>query len=179
MQRLLFLGLFFMSFVFLQCETKQQETTGETGEASTAPTTEQNVTPPTTTETVTSPYPSITQEKMMHLYNNCDYIDFVFYNLKFSMSQNKQDAIRNTLGGVSTTPAKVIASCKPVGRVFFQVDGKNAEEADLFFGNSCLYYLFLENGTYAYGNQLSEGGYSFYQRIFQQGAAQAAAAGAQ
>lgn len=165
MQRFFFLSLLIGSLFLVQCETKQQADSEETTTTETTPTT---TTPPTTTETVTSPYPSITQEKMLYLYENCDYVDFVFYGTNFSMSQNKQDAIRNTLGGVSTTPAKVVDSCTPVGRVFFQVDGVNAEEADLFFGGSCLYYLFLENGSYAYGNQLTEGGYGFYQRIFEQ-----------
>ena len=171
MQRLFFLSLLVGSVLFLQCEAKQQAATDETPTETTAPST----TPPTTTETVSTPYPSITQEKMINLYENCDYIDFVFYGTNFSMSQNKQDAIRNTLGGVSTTPAKVVDSCKPVGRVFFMIEGVNVEEADLFFGGSCLYYLFLENGSYTYGNQLTEAGYGFYQRIFEQVSTQPAA----
>lgn len=128
--------------------------------------------PPAATETPTSPYPSITQEKMIYLYENCDYIDFVFYATNFSMSQNVKGAIQSTLGGISTTPAKVVSSCQPMGRVFFQVDGVNVEEADLFFGGTCLYYLFLQDGTYAYGNQMTEGGYGFYQKVFEQAAGQ-------
>ena len=103
---------------------------------------------------------------MRNLYDNCDYIDFVFYNTNFSMSQNQQAAIRSTLGTVSTTPAKVLDKCQPIGRVFFQIEGKNAEEADLFYGGDCLYYLFFKDGKYAYGNQLTEGGLAFYQKIF-------------
>lgn len=113
-------------------------------------------------------YPSITPEKMKYLWDNCDYVDFVFYATNFSMSQSNQAAVRSTLSGVSTTPARTLAECQPVGRLFFQVDGENAEEADLFFGGNCLYYLFLENGTYTYGNQLTESAMAFYERIFTQ-----------
>ena len=167
MQKFVFLSLLITSLVLLQCESQSSSATDKATDSATA-TTETTTTPPTTSEAVSSPYPSITQEKMMNLYENCDYIDFVFYGTNFSMSQNQQPAIRSTLGGVSTTPAKVVASCQPVGRVFFQIDGQNAEEADLFFGGSCLYYLFLENGSYAYGNQLTEEGFAFYTKIFEQ-----------
>lgn len=113
-------------------------------------------------------YPSITQEKMMYLYENCDYIDFVFYSTNFSMSQGDQAAIRATLSGVSTDGARVASTCQPIGRVFFQVDGVNVEEADLFFGGECLSYVFYQDGKYAYGNQLAQSGFDFYQKVFAQ-----------
>jgi hypothetical protein len=165
--RFIFLSLLLTSLLFSQCQSGTADQNQETA------TTEAPATPaPVTTEAPTTPYPSITQEKMMYLYDNCDYIDFVFYTTNFSMSQNTQAAVRTTLGTVSTTQAKVLSSCQPIGRVFFQVDGQNAAEADLFFGGACLYYLFLEDGTYKYGNQLTEGGMGFYQKIFQQAAGQ-------
>jgi hypothetical protein len=113
-------------------------------------------------------YPSITQEKMMYLYDNCDYVDFVLYNTNFSMSQGDQAAIRATLAGVSTQAAQLPSTCQPVGRVFFQVDGVNVEEADLFFGGQCLAYVFYQDGKYAYGNQMTQSGLDFYQKIFSQ-----------
>lgn len=103
----------------------------------------------------------------MYLLQNCDYIDFIFYGTNFSMSQKEPGAIRGTLAQISTTPARVIDTCQPIGRIFFQVDGQNAEEADIFFGGNCLYYIFLENGSYAYGNQMTEQGQSFYTSVFQ------------
>lgn len=167
--RFLFFSLLLASLFFSQC---QSGTTDQNQEEAQTEVEAPATTAPVTTETTTSPYPSITQEKMIYLYDNCDYIDFVFYTTNFSMSQNVQGAIRSTLGTISTTPAKIVSSCQPIGRVFFQVDGQNAEEADLFFGGACLYYLFLENGTYTYGNQMTEGGFGFYQKIFQQAAGQ-------
>lgn len=166
MQKFNVLCLIVLSILLFHCESNTGAATGEEASTETTTPAPSTTTPPTTTEAVSSPYPSITEEKMRYLYDNCDYIDFVFYGTNFSMSQNEASGIRSTLGGISTTPAKVLASCQPVGRVFFQVDGQNVEEADLFFGESCLYYIFLENGSYAYGNQLTEGGFKFYQNIF-------------
>lgn len=111
-------------------------------------------------------YPSITEEKMKYIYDNCDYIDFIFYDVDFSMSQNQRPAIIQTIGGVSTTAAPIDTNCKPVGRVFFQVQGINALEADLFFTGNCMYYIFLENGTYTYANLMTPQAATFYQKIF-------------
>ncbi len=166
-----YFSILLVTIFFLQCTGNQQTSTVKEPE-----TIQEEVVPTetTTTPAATAAYPSITAEKMRYLWDNCDYVDFIFYETNFSMSQNDQNAIRSTLSGVSTAVADVRASCKPVGRVFFQVDGQNASEADLFFGGECLYYIFLENGTYAYANQLTEGGFNFYKNIFEQVSTQAA-----
>lgn len=157
MQRFLTILTLLFVVTFFQCQSnaaENQDAAAETASVAATP--------------AVINYPSITQEKMMYLYENCDYIDFVLYNTNFSMSQGDQAAIRSTLSGVSTEPAKLPSECKPVGRVFFQVDGVNVEEADLFFGGQCLSYVFFEDGKYAYGNQLTPSGLDFYQKIFSQ-----------
>lgn len=154
--------LLLIGLLFFQCDSQPKENENQTNTAETE-TQQQAVAP------VSSPqYPSITAEKMKFLWDNCDYVDFVFYETNFSMSQKEQNAIRTTLSGVATAVAEVLPSCKPVGRVFFQVDGQNKEEADLFFGGDCLYYIFFENGQYAYANQLTQSGFKFYKNIFEQ-----------
>lgn len=149
--------LFLVTCCLFQCKNEKPSTP-----TTVAPTT--TAAAPAVTRT---PYPSISQEKMLYLYDNCDYVDFVFYATNFSMSQNQQPAIRATLSGISTAPAEALSTCSPVGRVFFQVDGKNEAEADLFFGGDCLYYLWFEEGQYKYGNRLSESGFNFYKQIFE------------
>ena len=154
--------LLLLSLLFLQCnnnpkkDDKTAEKTTQTKPVSTTAAPTQAV----------ATYPSITEEKMKYIYENCDYIDFIFYETDFSMSQNQRPAIIQTIGGVSTTPAPIDASCKPVGRLFFQVQGTNALEADLFFTGTCMYYIFLENGTYAYANLMTPQAATFYQKIF-------------
>lgn len=149
-----------------QCSNSSETT----AQSSTETTTTVTETPaPAAAPAPTQPYPSISSEKMKYLWDNCDYVDFVMYGTNFSMSQSDQDAIRSTLAGISTTPAQVVAGCRPVGRIFFQVDGQNEVEADIFYGgNQCLYYLFLEDGTYVMGNQFTQQAVNFYQQIFSQ-----------
>ena len=143
----------------LQCQSNATSEANQAEETATATTTEN------TGEAV---YPSISTETMRMLWDNCDYIDFVFYNTNFSMSQNQQPAIRTTISGVSTTPALIKPTCQAAGRIFFQVDGANALEADIYLGPDCFYYVFLENGEYAYANFMTEQGRGFYDNIFSQ-----------
>lgn len=161
-----YITLLLFSLLLLQCNGDQLPD-GQKADNSEDLTTKAAPTEETSAQTVAN-YPSISAEKMKYLYDNCDYIDFIFYDLDFSMSQDQKPAIIQTLRGVSTTPGRIDASCKPVGRVFFQVEGVNAVEADLFFGGACLYYIFFEDGQYAYSNQMTQESASFYQQIFTQ-----------
>ncbi len=145
---------------FMQCQSNQSSEATQAEDTTTAAAGTENAGQAT--------YPSISSETMKMLWDSCDYIDFIFYHTNFSMSQNQQPAIRTTISGVSTMPAVINAACQAVGRIFFQVDGVNAMEADIYLGPDCFYYVFLENGQYAYANYMTEEGRGFYQNMFNQ-----------
>ena len=151
--------LFLSAACLLQCQPSG---------ASEADQSEQETTTATTENTGQATYPSISSETMKMLWDSCDYIDYIFYNTNFSMSQNQRPAIQASIAGISTTPALIKPTCQAVGRIFFQVEGVNAMEADIFLGPDCFYYVFLENGQYAYANMMTEEGRGFYANIFNQ-----------
>jgi hypothetical protein len=123
----------------------------------------------TTTQAQGTPqYPSIPASTMQYLAENCDYVDFIFYRANFSMSQSTASAIRNTLAGISTQLPVINPDCPATGRIFFQVEGVNAVEADFFIENGCAYYIFLENGQYTYANKMTEQGMAAYLNIIKQ-----------
>ncbi|MCB0639854.1 MAG: hypothetical protein KDC54_24695 [Lewinella sp.] len=123
---------------------------------------------PAATVQGTVEYPSIPASTMRYLADSCDYIDFIFYRANFSMSQSEGGAIRNTLAGVSTQPPVINPNCQATGRIFFQVQGINAVEADFFIENGCAYYIFLEDGQYKYANLMTQQGFGVYQNIINQ-----------
>lgn len=148
-------------------------------------TTETNTTETTTTPANTQPaanqtantFPSYPEEKVKLLYDSCDYVDVIFYYEEFSINQKDQKDIRGMLNYISTTPPENLNSgCQPIGRIFFQIDGRNEAEADIFFKQECLYFLFYENGKYAYANNFTQNGVNFFSRIFAQVNAQKQAA---
>jgi hypothetical protein len=123
----------------------------------------------TTTTTTANTLPGYPKEKVLNLVDSCDYIDIIFYYHEFSINQSNPKDIRGMLNYVSTvSPETLNAGCQPIGRIFFQIDGRNAAEADIFFQQECLYFLFYEDGKYAYANNLTQSGVNFFSNIFAQ-----------
>lgn len=126
------------------------------------------------TATKTSPtkggenLPSITMEIMTKIFEESDYADFVFYNTNFSMSMDQKVSIQGTLRHVSEKVPLLNPKCKAIGRVFYQIEGENYMEADIFFEQDCKYYIFYENGKKSYANQMTQDGVNHYANIFSQ-----------
>jgi hypothetical protein len=110
-------------------------------------------------------YPSIELSRLEYLFDNATYMDATFYNLPVSINQSSLDQIRTTLGGIGVDPATIAPNCAPAGHIWFQVNGKNIEEADIYFQQGCVAYVWYENGKPAYSNQMTEAGAGFYQNI--------------
>jgi hypothetical protein len=116
----------------------------------------------------TKPYESIPVERLENLFYNCDYIDYLFYQTNFSMSQSDQAAIQTTLAAIGAEAPTVYPECQAIGRIFFQIEGQNAAEADIYLSQQCMYYVWMENGKPAYANLMTENAVKFYANIFQQ-----------
>ena len=133
---------------------------------------EQQETPATTQPapaTTGTTYPSIPQERVKLLFDSCDYIDILFFQESFSINQHTQKDIRGMLNYISQNPPKSInPSCQPIGRIFFQIDGRNEASANIFFQQECLYFLFLEDEKPTYANGFTESGVKFFNNIFAQ-----------
>lgn len=111
-------------------------------------------------------YPGLPVEKAVEMYNECDYIDVIFYDMPISLSQNERASIQNTIGYISDSPATLFPDCKSVGRFFFQKEGDDMIQADFYFGGKCYAFVFLENGKPKYGNKLTDQGKAYFEKIF-------------
>lgn len=130
--------------------------------------TETQTAPPAAENQQTISYPSLPIAKMQELYNSTDYIDFVFYYADFSMNQSNDKSIKATLAHVSNEVPTVYPSCKPIGSIFFQSQGKELMQAELYFSDKCVYYIWMENGQRKYANKMTPAGFQFYQQVFSQ-----------
>lgn len=116
-------------------------------------------------------YPSITEDIVKDLGLRCDYIDYIFYDLPISISQNDKSAIFSNLSFISKeAPESIPASCKAMGRKSFQANGEIIIEADVYLNvqESCYFYVFYENGKKAYANNMTKDGINFYYNVFGQ-----------
>jgi len=128
-----------------------------------------------TTDNTTSPpvqvqadtFPSVPIAKLQDLWNNCDYIDYLFYELPISMSLDQDNSIKYALSHISSSGAPRKPECKSIGRVFYQVKGENQEEAELYFSEGCTFFVFLEDGKPKYGNYMTPTGAQYLNNTFQ------------
>lgn len=121
---------------------------------------------PAAPATPTEQYPSIPLAELEELWKTCDYIDFIFYDFNFSMNQSEKEAIQSTIAHIAEETPLLTTACKPMGHVFFQVEGKNVLDADLYLDNNCVCYVFYKNGKKVYANKLTQQGVDFYRNIF-------------
>lgn len=112
-------------------------------------------------------YPSIDVIRLEYLFANATYMDATFYNLPVSINQSELPQIQSTLAGISTDPITLAPACKPLGHIWFQVNGENVEEADIYFQAECIGYVWYEDGKPAYSNKLTQDGVNFYANIMQ------------
>lgn len=137
---------------------------GETSNSNATTTDEVTTAAPTTGST----YPSIPLARLEYLWENVTYMDVIFYNLPVSLNQSSRDNIRSTLAQIAESTPTINPECQSIGRIFFQVEGKNVETAEIYFQQGCTYYVWLENEMPAYANEMTEGGINFYNNIFKQ-----------
>lgn len=116
------------------------------------------------------PIPPI--ETLEYLYENCSHIDYVFYDLPFSMSLDDVSSIRKTLAHISTSPAPEKATCKPMGRIFFDVGVETKLDAEFYFSSGCVYFIFYEDGKKKYSSYMTPDAVKYMNNYISQANAQ-------
>ncbi len=108
-------------------------------------------------------YPSYPIDSLKQLWLHCDYIDVLYYDLPASMSITDTNSIHQMLSIIAAEPAPRKPDCKPIGRLFFQVQGDNRASADLYFSDACKFLVFLEDEKPQWGNLLTDRGVAYFQ----------------
>ncbi|MFK7935794.1 MAG: hypothetical protein AB8G22_19935 [Saprospiraceae bacterium] len=133
-----------------------------------------STTPPTAAiveEPLNELYPTLPLEKAERLFTETDYLDYVFYELPFSMNHSKEADIKNSIRYISTSPVtNRIPQCKSIGRIFYQAKGEIIGEAEFHFNNDvgCYYLIFMEENKPKYANLLTQTGVTNYSNLFSQ-----------
>ena len=154
MNRILQLCLFVIALSLFACKADQNNSTNTTEVVA------QNQEPV---------YPLLPVEWHNKLYNEVEYLDFIFHTLPFSMNQSEKESIQANIAYIGRAPVMDIpAHCKPIAREFFQIQGEIPIEADIYFTDPCYFYVFIVDGKPAYANVMSETGISFFQNTINQ-----------
>ncbi|MCR9285921.1 MAG: hypothetical protein NXI23_00880 [Bacteroidetes bacterium] len=117
----------------------------------------------------TAALPGLPLETIQYLWENCDYIDFLFYELPISMSLNEKSSIQYALRHISADAARLDPNCRAIGRVFYQVKGENFLEADIFFQQGCTYFKFLKDNKPVFANYMTDDGIKYMNENIERG----------
>ncbi|MCB0704258.1 MAG: hypothetical protein KDC34_03075 [Saprospiraceae bacterium] len=146
-------------FSLVSCQQNTEKTTSAEPEVPAAPPTQ------VTTGQVMESLPI---SQLEAIYTTCDFADFIFYEPSFSMSQDEPASIQQVLGLIAAQPATLDPACKPRGRVFFQVKGEDKLVADIYLGDQCNYFVFIENDKPAFANLMIPQGVQYFNNSIQQ-----------
>ena len=113
-------------------------------------------------------YPSIPFGTIKALYDKCDYVDYSFDNLPFTISRQEPNDLRHSLGQIAQEVALIDANCPPFGRMLYYKDGKVALEGLIYFSKGCNYFVFLENNQPKYANFMTPSGVQFFNGLLAQ-----------
>ena len=110
--------------------------------------------------------PRVPNELMQNLVDSADYVDYLFYELEFSMSMDNKQGVMYAISKIGENSPNLNPSCKPIGRIFYQIKGRNAAEADLYFSQGCTYMVFMKDNVPVYANEMSDVGKTFLNNQF-------------
>ena len=141
------------SFLLFSCQAKQKEVESPVKEEKVA-----NAKP----EPIIVSLPTSVFEE---LYTEADYMDVIFQELPYSISQENNSSIRQILRHVDNkAPASINNNCPLLAQQVFQRQGKIIAEADIFCDQGCYYYVFKFKGQ-VYYNAMTQAGIEFYENL--------------
>lgn len=120
------------------------------------------------TETATASkqtLPAPTNEYMVNLFDNCDYIDIIFHNFNFSMSVSDRANAQGNVAYMSLNPVEDIACTPSIGRAYYSGGGAELCIADIHYSEACAYYVLLKNNRPHSACQMSEKGIAFMKQV--------------
>ena len=113
--------------------------------------------------------PSISMDDLKVLWDNCNQMDYIYYDLPISTSLSDQYSVQQSLRHISDTPVSqsVKDNCKAISRVFFKQDGEDLMEAEIYFSNGCSFFVFFKEGKPAHSNYMTDAGIKYFNDILQ------------
>jgi len=143
--------------VFSQCSTKDKNITDGASDQ--------------TTVTKANTLPPLPQTEYSMLIEKCDFIDYIFISLPFSLSQNEKESIQQNIQFIDRAGVESIPSgCKPLARQFFKINGNIVMEADVFMDQQCKHFVFYKENKAVYANKMAQSGINFYNNLIEQAA---------
>lgn len=115
--------------------------------------------------------PGIPQDVMEKLLDECTFVDYIFRDLPFSLSQSEPQAIKSNIAFIDYTRplGHIPKNCTPDGRKFFQIKGEIVYDVDVYILGNCHFYVFVDEANKPiYANYITQAGVNFYNDVINQ-----------
>ncbi len=114
----------------------------------------------------TKPVPGgLSQVDINLLAEQVDFVDFLFYHMEISVSQNEPTSVKTTARFFTPVGKPDTMQCPAIGRISFQAKGKIIKEADIHIGPGCQYFTLIEGKISKGTNLMSPEGANFFQSL--------------
>jgi hypothetical protein len=113
----------------------------------------------------------VPKEVMVKLLNECTFIDYIFHDLPFSLSQAEDPSIDQNIEFIDFKRplGRIPKGCKPIARKFFQIKGEIVYDVDVYLSDKCKFYVFVDKKNKpVYANFMTESGIKFYTQVVEQ-----------
>ncbi|MBK9736064.1 MAG: hypothetical protein IPO92_14340 [Saprospiraceae bacterium] len=115
--------------------------------------------------------PGVPEDVIIKLLNECTYVDYIFHNLPFSLSQSEDPSINQNIAYIDYKRplGHIPGNCKPIGRKFFHIKGEIVYDVDVYLTTHCKFYVFVDKKNKPmYANYITDDGVKFYAQTAQQ-----------
>jgi hypothetical protein len=117
------------------------------------------------------PLPNLPESWIRLLLDSCTLVDYTYMTMPISMSIDQANNIRASLRHIGVGAVEQKAGCKVFAKVFYQIKGRIALYADLYFANGCTYFIWFIHDKPQYANLVSTEGVEFFNQIIARQAA--------
>lgn len=92
----------------------------------------------------TAGYPVPPIDYLNTLFNETDYIDYIFQATSFSLSVEEPESVKGNVRYLSVDPVTDY-SCAPfVGNIYFNNNGASFAEGEIYYGDNCAFFILLD-----------------------------------
>ncbi|MEO1435185.1 MAG: hypothetical protein AAFV80_06575, partial [Bacteroidota bacterium] len=103
------------------------------------------VTPPTNSQQPqTTGYPIPPIEYLNTLFNETDYIDYIFQETSFSLSVEEPESVKGNVRYLSVDPVTDYACAPFVGNIYFNREGAAFAEGEIYYSANCAFFILLD-----------------------------------
>jgi hypothetical protein len=150
-----------LSIIF-SCQEKEAKTkvedSGNTVESSSTP---------SSTNISQSDLKPLPADLFKPVYLEADYMDIIFEELPFSMSQDNNNSIRQILNYIDVNaPDSYDPNCPLFGQLLVQKEAVYVMEANIYHSGGCYYWLIKQQGN-QYLNAMTDAGIEFFNQLKQ------------